>query len=110
MHRTACVRANALLLESVLKMQSRHAFFGRFERASGGELFAEDETLHGQSFDAKRFTLGYVHDLAVVGPIRFGIGALAGKRFIPSGQDVLAHTEGASYKVFVRLQLQFPRH
>jgi hypothetical protein len=97
---------SAVLLESVLRLNNAHAFFGRFERTAAGELFRDVESMYGQSFSADKFTLGYVYDVKVSGPVKLGIGALASKRFIPADQISMYGNVPASYKVFMRVQIR----
>jgi hypothetical protein len=98
---------NAYLLESVLKLANIHTYFGRFEHTSNDELFNDSDTLHGQSFNANKFTLGYVYEVAATGPVKFSIGALASKSFIPQDQFALFGHDPASYKIFMRVVLQY---
>ncbi|HJW54146.1 MAG TPA: hypothetical protein VJ577_02635 [Burkholderiaceae bacterium] len=98
----------AYLLESSLRFKTADVVFGRLERAAGEELFNDRTALYGQRFNATRASLGYVHDFVASGAVRLGIGALVSKRFIPDREAAVLGVDPASYKVFVRVQMQYP--
>jgi hypothetical protein len=99
--------ANSYLIESLWRIDNVHTVLGRLERAAADELFSEREALYGQTFNASKLTLGYVHDFKTASGIQFGIGGLASKQFIPHDQKVMFGTNRVSYEVFVRLVLPY---
>jgi hypothetical protein len=100
--------SDVYLLETLLQVKDVHTFFGRAERATADELFSERETLHGRNFVGNRFTLGYVYDMADIGPVRFSIGGLVTKRSVPNEHVALVGKDPAAYKLFARLLIQLP--
>jgi len=93
------------LLESTYVLRETHTFFARAERTRNGELFAEGQPLHGQEFDIRKLSVGYIHDFASTGPVKWGIGGLVGFLKAPSQLDPAYGTSPRSYMLFVQGRL-----
>ena len=93
------------LLESTLVAHDRHVVFGRLERVKNDELFDEESTLHGRSFQIAKLSLGYVYDFMKTGPVRWGVGALASAYRKPAQLDAAYGARPHSFMVFVQGRL-----
>jgi len=93
------------LLESTYVMRDTHSFFARAERVRNGELFAEGQPLHGQEFDIRKLSIGYIHDLAGTGPVKWGVGGLVGFLKAPSQLEPTYGNSPRSYMLFVQGRL-----
>jgi hypothetical protein len=93
------------LLESTYAMRETHTFFARAERTRNGELFGEGQPLHGQEFDIRKLSLGYIHDFAGTSPVKWGIGGLVGFLKAPSQLDPFYGSRPRSYMLFVQGRL-----
>jgi hypothetical protein len=93
------------LLESTYVLRDRHTFFGRAEQLRNSELFAEGDPLHGQAFRIRKFTLGYIVDVARTGPVRWGVGGLVGFLDAPSELDAVYGRNPRSYMLFLQARL-----
>lgn len=79
--------------------------FGRFEKVENDELFQEGEPLHGQVFNVRKLSVGFVQDLFSAGKVKFGAGALVSKHWAPSTLDAIYGSSPSSYMVFFRAKL-----
>ena len=93
------------LLESTYVLRDAHTFFGRAEQVKNSELFEHGDPLHGQAFRIRKFSLGYIHDFARTGPVKWGIGGLVGLLDAPSELDPLYGSSPRSYMVFLQGRL-----
>jgi hypothetical protein len=93
------------LLESTYVMRDTHTFFARAERVKNGELFHEGQPLHGEAFDIRKLSVGYIYDFAATGPVKWGIGGLVGLIKAPAPLDPYYGTSPRSYMVFLQGRL-----
>lgn len=99
------VTSDGYLLESAMQVRNDTTVFGRFESVGNNELFQESEPLHGQIFKVRKLSLGFVHDFAQIGHVKFGAGALASKYWKPAVLDPFYGSSPSSYMVFFRAKL-----
>jgi hypothetical protein len=93
------------LLESTYVLADTHTFFARAEQVDNSELFQEGQPLHGQEFRVRKLSVGYIHDFARTGPIRWGVGGLAGFLKVPYRLDPYYGGSPRSYMVFLQGRL-----
>jgi hypothetical protein len=93
------------LLESSYVLRDTHTIFARAEQVRNSELFLEGEPLHGQEFRVRKFSVGYIHDFARSGPVKWGIGALVGFARAPSQLDPYYGSNPRSYMLFLQGRL-----
>jgi len=93
------------LLESTYVMRDTHTFFARAERVRNGELFQEGQPLHGEAFDIRKLSVGYIYDFAATGAVKWGVGGLVGLLKAPSALDPYYGASPRSYMVFVQGRL-----
>jgi len=96
---------DGFLIDSTVRYKNRHSIVARFEHVDKNELFADGQPLFGKAFLIHKLSLGYVYDVGRYEHLRFGIGAMVSKHWIP---DSLAPAYGrnpTSYTLFVRATL-----
>ncbi|HJV81792.1 hypothetical protein [Noviherbaspirillum sp.] len=93
------------LLESALRFDVAHTVFGRLEQVGSDDLLYENGSPQ-RVFKMNKLTLGYFKDVQTSGPLKFDVGALVSKHFIPVGAVPTYGAEPVSYMLFVRLKLQ----
>jgi hypothetical protein len=93
------------LLESTYVIRDSHTFFARGEQVKNGELFADGHPLHGQEFNLRKLSVGYIYDFAKTGPVRWGIGGLVGFLKAPSQLDPYYGSSPWSYMLFLQGRL-----
>ena len=93
------------LLESTYVLRDAHTFFGRVEQVKNSELFEHGDPLHGQAFRIRKLSVGYIHDFARKGPVKWGIGGLVGLLDAPSELDARYGSNPRSYMVFLQGRL-----
>lgn len=98
--------SSAYVVESLFQLHRVHTFFGRAERTTADELFRELDTLRGRNFVANRYTLGYVYNMAAMGPFNLILGGLVTKRTMPADQIPMMGKDPVAGKVFVRLSIE----
>lgn len=99
---------NGYLLESSTHLRADTTLFGRFEAVQNGELFGHGTTeaaLHDRVFNIKKLSIGIVHDVAQVGRVKFGVGALASKFAKPALLDTVYGDSPSAWMVFFRAKL-----
>ena len=85
---------------------SRRAYLLRpAEQVENSELFAHGDPLHGQAFRIRKFSVGYIHDFARTGPVKWGVGGLIGLLDAPSQLDPSYGSNPRSYMVFLQGRL-----
>jgi hypothetical protein len=99
------VKLDGWLLESTLEISQRHTVFARAERVRNDELFPEGHPLHGQAFEVGKLSLGYIHDFAKTGPVRWGLGGLASVFRTPSQLDPYYGSSPRAFMVFLQARL-----
>jgi hypothetical protein len=92
------------LLESAMHVRDT-TLFGRFERVENDELFHHDDPLHGQVFNIRKLSVGFVHDFFSAGNVKFGAGALVSRYWKPAALDTFYGGNPSSYMLFVRAKL-----
>jgi hypothetical protein len=93
------------LLESTYVMRDTHTFFARAEQVKNGELFEEGQPLHGQEFNIRKLSIGYIHDFAKTGPVKWGVGGLVGFLRAPSQLHPYYGSNPRSYLLFLQGRL-----
>lgn len=99
------VDTNGYLLESSMHVVKDTTLFGRFEKVENDELFEEGEALHGQVFNVRKLSVGFVQDLFSAGKVKFGAGALVSKYWAPSVLTPVYGGSPSSYMVFFRAKI-----
>jgi len=90
------------LLESTYILRDTHTFFARAEQVTNGELFEDGQPLHGQEFNIRKFSIGYIYDFAKTGSVKWGVGGLVGLLRAPSQLDPYYGSSPRSYMVFLQ--------
>jgi hypothetical protein len=93
------------LLESTLRISERHTVFGRVERVSNDELFGHDHPLHDRVFDVGKLSVGYIHDFATTGAVKWGVGALASTFAVPAELKAVYGERPHAFMVFLQGRL-----
>ena len=99
------VTTNGYLLESAMHVRPETTLFGRIEKVENDELFREGELSHGQVFNVRKLSIGFVHDFFSAGNVKFGAGALASKYWKPAALDSVYGSDPTSYMLFIRARL-----
>ena len=102
---TPGITTNGYLLESAMHVRDDWTVFGRFEKVENNELFQEGEPQHGQVFNIRKLSLGFVHDFAQLGKVKLGAGALVSKFGKPTALDSVYGSSPTSYMLFFRAKL-----
>lgn len=95
---------DAFLLESAITLGS-HTVFARAERTAKDELFEAPSPLAGQVFTVSEFSLGYIYDIPLGGPVKLGLGAEGSLYGLPTAVQPAYGSSPASYMLFTRLKL-----
>ncbi len=98
---------NAYMLESAMRVDNHHTFFGRLERAGNDQLFREEDGPRDRRYQVNKLTIGYLYDVKNFGPARLGIGAIASRRVIPDELIPYYGNKNNSYMIFMKLHMQF---
>ena len=93
------------LLESTYTLRDTHTVFARAEQVRNSELFQVGQSLHGEAFTIRKFSVGYIYDFAKTGPVMWGLGGLVGFARAPSQLDPYYGTSPRSYMVFLQGRL-----
>ncbi len=93
------------LLESTYVMRDTHTFFARAEQVKNSELFLDGHPLHGQEFNVRKLSVGYIYDFAKTGPIKWGVGGLVGFLRAPPQLDAYYGSSPRSYMLFLQGRL-----
>jgi len=104
---------NAYLLESSMRVRPDTTAFGRFESVQNGELFghghddsaAPANPLQDRVYNIKKLSVGVVHDFAQLGPVKFGVGAVASAFAKPAALDTVYGDSPSAWMVFFRAKL-----
>ena len=93
------------LVESTYTHSNTHTVFARAEQVDNSELFAIGQPLHGERFRIRKYSVGYIHDFAKIGPVRWGIGGLAGFLDAPARLDPSYGKTPRSFMIFLQGRL-----
>ena len=93
------------LLESALEVSARHTAFVRAEQVNNDELFAAPDPRAGQAMKVGKVSLGYIHDFARTGPVRWSVGAHASAFRVPSDAASAYGSHPSAYMVFLQARL-----
>lgn len=93
------------LLESAWVMHDTHTIFARAEQLHNSELFREGQPLYGEDFRIRKFSVGYIYDVARTGPVKWGLGALVGFLNAPATLDPYYGDSPRSYMLFLQGRL-----
>jgi hypothetical protein len=74
----------AFLLEATTKLYKKHVLFSRFELLRNDELFTEPNPKAKKIFTIKKFTMGYIYELASFYHLQWGIGGLISFPIVPN--------------------------
>ena len=104
---------NGYLLESSMRVRPDTTVFGRFEAVQNGELFGHghgaDETpasaLQDRVYNIKKLSVGVVHDFVQLGPVKFGVGAVASAFAKPAALDTVYGDSPSAWMLFFRARL-----
>jgi hypothetical protein len=94
------------LLESTLRIINAHAFFGRLEQVGSDDVMGDSETRSRQLTKLNKLTFGYVYDVRSGGPLRYDVGALASRHYLPPAMNSSYGSDPISYMMFVRLRFK----
>jgi hypothetical protein len=94
------------LVDSTLKVARAHAFFGRMEQVGSDDLMRENEGINRQFAKVNKLTVGYVYDIRSGGPVKFDVGGLVSRYYLPAAMNASYGTDPTSYMMFVRLKLK----
>jgi hypothetical protein len=94
------------LLESTLKVAETHAFFGRMEQVGIDDLMRASEAVNRQFIKVNKLSVGYVYDVRTGGPVRFDVGGLVSRHYLPSAVTPSYGSDPTSYLMFVRVRLK----
>lgn len=95
----------AAIGDAALHFRDRHTVFLRFEHAEKDELFAAGAEPAGPTPTVSKFSIGYVLDVATVGPVAIGIGGVASAHWIPAALVPAYGERPSSYTLFLRAKL-----
>ena len=97
--------SDAWLLESAVRFEGAHTFFGRVERVGKDELFTPGQPLYGLTYAINALSLGYIYDFTHLGAVQVGVGGMGTVYRYPTVLDP-AYGEGpTSVLLFVRARL-----
>jgi len=94
---------DALVLESAVGLDA-WALFGRAEYTESNELVPEHGH-RGPTYNAGRVSLGAIHYFEVASNVKFGIGGLYARNFVPAALEPLYDGDPAGAMAFVRLKI-----
>lgn len=97
---------NGYLLESVVRLNNAHTFFGRSEQVGSDALFREDGGTPREFFTLNKVTAGYFYDMGNDLPIKLDVGVLVQKYRVPSSRTPVYGNDPMSYTVFARFRLK----
>jgi hypothetical protein len=97
--------SDAWLLESALRFQDSHTFFGRAERVGKDELFTPGQPHYGPTYTINALSLGYIYDFTHLGPVHLGLGGMGTVYRYPGVLDPVYGQGPVSYLVFLRARL-----
>lgn len=96
---------DALLLESAVRLEDRHTFFGRAEYTEKDELFPAPHPLAGQTFEVGKLSLGYIRDIALSKNVTLGLGGLGSVYAIPDRIAPFYGDTPVSFMLIARMKL-----
>lgn len=94
------------LIESTVRFSGAHAIFGRLEQVGSDELLRQDESLERRLDRLRKLTFGYSHHVSDKGPIKFDIGVMASRYFVPAEMAASYGDNPTFYMMFVRVNLR----
>lgn len=94
------------LFESTLRFSGANVFFGRLEQVGSDELMRENESVQARLFKMNKLTLGYFRNVNASARVKFDVGILANRHFIPSEMATPYGASPTGYMVFIRLKPQ----
>jgi len=93
------------LAEGTWQMNEAHTVFARAEHVRNDELFADGDPRAGEPFGVGKLSLGYLHDFARTGMLRWSVGALASAYRVPPELQPVYGAQPRSYMVFLQVRL-----
>lgn len=94
------------LVESTYRFSGTNVVFGRLEQVASDELMRENESLRADLFKMNKLTIGYFRDVTGSSRVKFDIGVLASRHFVPSSMTEPYGTKPIAYMAFIRLKPQ----
>lgn len=94
------------LVESTMKLANMHAFFGRLEQVGSDDLLRENESFQRQAFKMNKLTLGYFRDVRTNGPVKYDVGGLVSRHFVPAEAVASYGSDPTNFLLFIRFKLK----
>ncbi|WP_207791129.1 hypothetical protein [Allosphingosinicella flava] len=94
---------DALVLETAVGLNA-WTLFGRAEYTENDELLSEDGH-HGDTYRVGKASIGVIRDFEVAPSVKFGIGGLYARNFVPAALEPLYDGDPAGAMAFVRLKV-----
>lgn len=94
---------DALLLEGAVGLDD-WTLFGRAEYTENNELVS-DGGHHGETYEVGKVSLGAIRDFPIAPNVKFGIGGLYARNFVPAALEPLYDGNPAGAMAFVRLKI-----
>ncbi|WP_106640018.1 hypothetical protein [Allosphingosinicella vermicomposti] len=94
---------DALVLEGAVSLDD-WTLFGRAEYTENNELLPKAGH-HGDTYEVGKVSLGAIRDFQVAPNVKFGIGGLYARNFVPAGLETLYAGDPAGAMAFVRLKI-----
>jgi hypothetical protein len=96
---------DALLLESAVTFGQRDTWFARLERVEESELFDAGHPLAGSTFAIDKLSLGYLREVAAIGGVQIGLGALGSVYSFDEALEPDYGEHPRSFLLFLRARL-----
>jgi hypothetical protein len=96
---------DALVLESAVKPNDAWTVFARAERTETNELDAAHGH-HGSIYTVGKASIGAVRDWQVAERVKFGLGGLVAKNWVPAGLEASYGGDPMGAMAFVRLKIE----
>jgi len=90
------------LLESALEVTPGDTVLARVEHVDNDELLDHHDARAGTAYPVSKVSLGYIHDFARTGPVRWGIGVVASAYQVPNALRADYGAHPSSYMAFVQ--------
>ncbi|HEY8571678.1 hypothetical protein [Phenylobacterium sp.] len=96
---------DAWVLESAVKPNAAWTIFARAERAENNELDA-GHGHHGETYTVAKASIGAVRDWQVAKNVKFGVGGLVAKNWVPGGLEASYGGDPTGAMAFVRVKIE----
>jgi hypothetical protein len=95
---------DALVLESAVGLKD-WTLFGRTEYTENNELVSEHGH-HGDTYEVGKVSLGAIRDFRLAPNVKFGIGGIYARNFVPAALETLYEGDPSGAMAFVRLKVE----